>query len=276
MARGAMHNAWMRPWLVSLLACLMLWPASPVHADAAGEALAQKVFDRPNGNDAVSLVTMSLGEPGRTPRQRRMVVYRLDRGPGEVASLIRFIEPEDIAGTGLLTLDHKNADSDQWIYLPAMERVRRIAAGRKGGRFVNSEYYYEDLQQRKVHQDHHRILGRETVNGVVCEVLESIPVEASNSVYLKRVSFIDPATLLVLRLDLYEKNEREPSKRLLVQSFRKIQGYWTVTDSTMTELATGRSTRLVVEKIRYDRRLPARLFTTEALEDETLEEDYRP
>lgn len=272
-----MHNAWMvRTIFPLLVGATLALAASGARADAAGEALAQKVYDRPDGNDAVSVLTMTLTQPGRAPRQRRMVIYRLDRGPGEVASLIRFTEPEDIAGTGLLTLDHKSGESDQWIYLPAMERVRRIAGNRKGGRFVNSEYYYEDLRERKVYQDRHRLIGRETVNGVVCEVLESVPAEAGNSVYLKRVSYIDPATLLPLRVDFFEKNEQEPGKRLVVTAFRKIQGYWTVTDSTMTDLATGNATRLVVEKIHYNRRLPARLFTTEVLEDESLEEDYRP
>jgi hypothetical protein len=272
----AMHNAWMRRLFGFLLAFAAGLAPAAVFADAAGEALAQKVYDRPNGNDAVSVLTMSLTQPGRPPRNRRMILYRLDKGPGEVASLIRFTEPEDIAGTGLLTLDHKSGDSDQWIYLPAMERVRRIAANRKGGRFVNSEYYYEDLRERKVHQDRHRIIGRETVNGIRCEVLESIPAEAGNSAYLKRVSFVDPDTLLVMRVDFYERNESEPSKRLLVNAFRRIQGYWTVTDSTMTDLSNGNATRLVVEKIQYNRRLPARLFTVEVLEDESLEEDYRP
>lgn len=272
-----MHNAWMRRLLGVLLCLALTGLAAPrALADAAGEALAQKVYDRPNGQDAVSVLTMSLTQPGRAPRNRRMVLYRLDKAPGEVASLIRFTEPEDIAGTGLLTLDHKNGESDQWIYLPAMERVRRIASNRKGGRFVNSEYYYEDLRERKVHQDRHRILGRETVNGIVCEVLESIPAEAGNSAYLKRVSFIDPNTLLALRVDFYEKNEQEPSKRLTVAAFRRISGFWTVTDSTMTDLTTGNATRLTVEKIQYNQRLPARLFTTEVLEDESLEEDYRP
>ncbi|MEO1766470.1 outer membrane lipoprotein-sorting protein [Thiobacter aerophilum] len=272
-----MHNAWMRRLLCTVFcAALTALSAPAARADPAGEALAQKVYDRPNGNDAVSVLTMSLIQPGRAPRNRRMVVYRLDKAPGEVATLIRFTEPEDIAGTGLLTLDHKSGDSDQWIYLPAMERVRRIASNRKGGRFVNSEYYYEDLRERKVHQDHHRILGKETVNGIPCEVLESIPVEAGNSAYLKRVSFIDPNTLLPLRVDFYEKNEQQPSKRLTVSAFRKISGFWTVTDSTMTDLANGNATRLTAEKIQYNRRLPARLFTTEVLEDESLEEDYRP
>ena len=245
-------------------------------ADDSGAQLAQRLYDRADGKDSTALTTMTLTEPGRSPRVRQLVIYRLNLKPGETAVLSRFTEPADISGTGLLTLDHPSADSDQWIYLPALDRVRRISASRKGGRFVNSEYYYEDLRDRKPSQDQHRILRREPMNGVVCDVLESIPVEAENSVYLKRVSWIDPATLLPLQIDFFEKNLQEPSKRIQVKKTAKVQGYWTVLDSTVTDLGSKNQTRLTIDKIIYDRRLPARLFTTQALEDEGVEEEYRP
>lgn len=245
-------------------------------ADDSGAQLAQRVYDRADGRDSTALTTMTLTEAGRSPRVRRMVSYRLKRKPGEIAVLTRFTEPADISGTGLLTLDHPTADTDQWIYLPAMDRVRRISASRKGGRFVNSEYYYEDLRDRKPNQDQHRIIRRETLNSVACEVLESTPVDAGSSVYLKRVSWIDPTTLLPLQVDFYEKNLHEPSKRMQVKKTGKIQGYWTVLDSTVADLASGNQTRLTIDKIIFDRRLPAQLFTTQALEDEGVEEEYRP
>ena len=250
--------------------------AAAAHADDSGKQLAQRVYDRPDGKDATSLVTMTLTEAGRSPRVRRLITYQSRRKPGELAVLTRFTEPPDIEGTGLLTLDHVSAETDQWIYLPALERVRRISASRKGGRFVNSELYYEDLRDRKPAQDQHQIIGREVLGGVTCEILESTPVDAGNSVYLKRVSWIDPGSLLPLRVDFYEKNLTEPSKRILVKKHSKVQGYWTVQDSVVTELASGNQTRMLVSKILFDRRLPLQLFTTQALEDEGVEEEYRP
>lgn len=249
---------------------------TPAQADEAGMQLAQRVYERAVGKDSTSVLTMTLTEAGHNPRVRRLITYQRRPKLGELAVLTRFTDPADIAGTGLLTLDHISADTDQWIYLPALDRVRRISASRKGGRFVNSELYYEDLRERKPKQDQHRILGRETVAGVACDMLESIPVDADNSVYLKRVSWIDPASLLPLRVDFYEKNPSTPSKRILVMKHGKVQGYWTVLDSAVTDLASGNQTRLVSSKIIFDRRLPAQLFTTQALEDEGAEEEYRP
>lgn len=261
-------------YLLALFASLLL--AGQAWADAAGVELAQHVYDRPDGKDAAFSMTMTLMEKGRSPRVRKMLLYRLDPKADEVATLIRFTEPADIEGTGLLTLDHASNDSDQWIYLPALERTRRIDSNRKGGRFVNSDYYYEDLRDRHVDKDQHRLLGREEVAGVSCEMLESIPTESGNSVYTKRISWIDPQTLLPMRVDFYEKKQDQPSKRLLVAKREKVQGYWTVMDSTLTTLSTGHQTRLTLERTQYDRGLPARLFTTQVLEDESAEEEYRP
>ena len=245
-------------------------------ADTAGVELAQRVYDRPDGKDAAFAMTMTLTEKNRSPRVRKMLLYRLDQKADEVATLIRFTDPADIEGTGLLTLDHTSGDSDQWIYLPALERTRRIDSNRKGGRFVNSDYYYEDLRDRQVNKDQHRILGREELAGVACEILESTPTDPGNSVYTKRISWIDPLTQLPMRVDFFEKHQDQPSKRLLVVKREKIQGYWTVMDSTLTTLGNGHQTRLTLERTQYDRGLPARLFTNQVLEDESAEDDYRP
>lgn len=255
------------------------WPLRPARADDAALKLAQAVHARPVGRDITTLSRMELTERGRAPRVRELVTYRLDKGEGETANLMRFLEPEDIAGTGLLGVSKADGTSDQWLFLPALDRVRRIAGDRKGGRFVGSDLYFEDLQERKPSQDRHRLLGKETLAGAAgaaCEVLESVPVNADNSVYLRRVSWIDPQTLLVLRVDYFERDESRPSKRWLAAQRRRIQNIWTVTDSLMSDLNSGHETRLLVHKAIYDRRLPARLFSARALGDEQLESEFRP
>ncbi|MCK7496303.1 MAG: outer membrane lipoprotein-sorting protein [Comamonadaceae bacterium] len=121
---------------------------------------------------------MVLTEKGRAPRIREVVTYRLDKSGGETANLIRFLDPDDIAGTGLLSIDKADGSTDQWLYLPALDRVRRISSERRGGRFVGSDLYFEDLQERKPTKDRHRLLGKQTEGGILCEVLESVPADA--------------------------------------------------------------------------------------------------
>jgi hypothetical protein len=270
---SAVRRALLRSSL-ALLAGAGPWGAA--HADDAALKLAQAVHARPAGRDVTTLSRMELTERGRAPRVRELVTYRLDKGDGETANLMRFLEPDDIAGTGLLGISKADGSTDQWLFLPALDRVRRIAGDRKGGRFVGSDLYFEDLQERKPSQDRHRLLGKETLAGVACEVLESVPVDADNSVYLRRVSWIDPQTLLVLRVDYFERDESRPSKRWLAVQRRRIQNIWTVTESLMGDLNSGHETRLLVSKAIYDRRLPARLFSARALGDEQLESEFRP
>lgn len=257
-----------------LLACGFAL-TTPAVADEASD-LAQRVYDRPNGRDLTTLGRMVLTEKGRAPRIRELVTYRLDKSGGETANLIRFLDPEDIAGTGLLSIDKADGSTDQWLYLPALDRVRRISSDRKGGRFVGSDLYFEDLQERKPSEDRHRLLGKQTENGIPCEVLESVPLDADESVYKKRISWIDPATAIVQRVDYFEKDASTPSKRWLLRGKKRNQGYWTLTDSRMIDLASGHETRMVIDTALYDQKLPAKLFTSQALADESLESEYRP
>lgn len=274
------RRQWLRRALGFPLAALGLATGSRYALAAGDEApatrLAQAVQDRPVGRDLTTLSRMLLVERGRSPRERELVTYRLDSGKGETANLMRFLDPEDIAGTGLLSISKPGADADQWLYLPALDRVRRIAGDRKGGRFVGSDLYFEDLQERAVDADLHRLLGQEVVAGVNCQMLESVPVAPDNSVYLRRVSWVDPDTLVVLRVDYFERDERRASKRWLAVQRKRVQSIWTVTESVVTDLDSGHETRLLVERALYNRKLPARLFTARSLGDETYEADFRP
>jgi Outer membrane lipoprotein-sorting protein len=260
--------------LIFMLSCGFIAPA-PAMADEALD-LAQKVYDRPNGRDLTTLGRMVLTEKGHSPRIREIVTYRLDKSGGETANLIRFLDPEDIAGTGLLSIDKPDGSTDQWLYLPALDRVRRISSERKGGRFVGSDFYFEDLQERKPSKDRHRLLGKQTENGMLCDVLESIPLDADDSVYRKRIIWIDPATAIPQRVDYFEADTSTPSKRWLLRTKKRNQGYWTLSDSRMIDLTSGHETRIVVDAALYDQKLPAKLFTTQTLADENLESEYRP
>lgn len=260
-----------RHWLLAMAAVTV-----PSWAADEGLRLAQLVHDRPSGRDVSTSSRMELLDKSGTKRVRDLVTYRLERSKGEYANLVRFLGPADIAGIGLLSIDKPDGGNEQWLYLPELDRVRRIAGDRKGGRFVGSDLYYEDLQTRMPSSDQHRVLPREAIAGVVCEVLESTPVDASSSAYKKRVLWIDAATATVLRVDYFEKSDASPSKRWVMLARKDVQGYSTVMDSKTTDLSTGHETRLVVESIRYDRKLPAKLFTTQMLADDSLESRYRP
>ena len=262
-------------WMVILVLGLSAL-AHAESAEEAGRALAQAVYDAPHGNDLAAQATMVLTEKGREPRVRTMLVLRADRGKAERWALTRFTEPADVRGVAILTKDHPGDESDQWLYLPALDRVRRISAGRKGGRFVGSDIFFEDLRDREVDMDRHLLQGEGKLGKLVCKILVSTPVDPDNSVYSKRVSWVHPQTLLPLRVDLYQSDSKEPVKRLTVKRIRRIQGFWTVLDSTMEDLESGHSTRIIYSKVKYNQNIPDQVFTSRALADENAGLAYRP
>jgi outer membrane lipoprotein-sorting protein len=262
--------------LITLLYITLISLPALSSASADGSALAEKLYNRPDGTDAASRATMVLSVKGNKPRQRTLYIYRTDKENGETWSLTRFTEPADINGTGLLTRDLADDDSNQWIYLPALDRARRISSSRKGGRFVGSDIFYEDLSKRDVEKDQHRLLGDGSVGKIKTTILESTPIDPDDSVYSKRISWVHMKTLIPLQTDYYTTGNEKPVKRLKVKKIKKVQGFWTVLDSTVYDLETGHQTRIVTQAIKYDQQLPDSLFSRQSLSDTRIEEDYRP
>ncbi|MCB9964571.1 MAG: outer membrane lipoprotein-sorting protein [Rhodospirillales bacterium] len=262
---------------ITAFTLLALLSVSSARADERGTQLAQSVYDRPDGKTMVSQTTMILEKEGSQTRRREFFSYRQDgAADGEVNLLVRFTVPADVQDTGLLTLSHADGESDQWLYMPALARVRRIAGDRKGGRFVGSDLYYEDMQDRKVNKDAHTYIGQDKVNGAMCDVLESVPVEASSSAYSKKKIWVHPQTLIPIRIDFYEKNQSEPVKRMSVQKVDKVQGIWTVMDVEVKDLKNKHTTRIITDHVVYNSDLPESLFTQAALQDPSREVSYRP
>lgn len=257
--------------LTVLLAMILTAPLQQVFASDEGMALAEKVYNRPAGKDAASQVVMTLKGKNRSERIRELSLFKLDQGKSERWTLMRFSKPADVRDTALLTKDHPGDDSDQWIYLPALDRVRIISSKRKGGKFVGSDFTYEDLRDREPHMDKHTIDGKAKVSGIETVKLVSIPVKKSNSIYSKRVSFIHEKSLTPLRVELYRKGKDKPYKIMKARKLKKIQGIWTVLESTMYDLKAGSQTRLFTTRIKYDVGLKEALFSKRGLSDSSMD-----
>lgn len=240
----------------------------------SGLELATAVSNRPDGDNAYSSGIMALIEKGHKPRLRQMNSFRLDVSNGNTLSLIRFKKPQDIKDTGLLTIDYDSEkDSDQWIFLPAVKKSRRISSKRKGGRFVGSDIFYEDLRDRRVSDDRHRIVNKEKLNGMQTIVLESIPSSKENSVYDKRMSWIHTKSLIPIRIDFYQNGVDKPIKRSLVKQFGKKQGFWTILKAVTQDLKSLHETHIQTNEIYYDQMIPSELFTQKYLEDPQREKE---
>ena len=121
-------------------------------------------------------------------------------------SLIIFEKPRDVKGTATLTFTHKEGSDDQWLYLPAIKRVKRISSNNKSGPFMGSEFAYEDLSSQEVEKYNYKHLRDETFDGKDCYVVERIPMDKYSG-YTKQVAWIDKAEYRALKIDFYDRKK---------------------------------------------------------------------
>ena len=235
--------------------CLCIRPATAID----GVQIAQKVADRDDGQDASSKIRMLLIDKNGRKRFRGLIT--VVKRYGDVSkSYMRFTSPADIEGTAFLTWENKNSDDDQFLYLPALQRVRRIVSSQKSNRFVNTDYTYEDLQSREVEQDTHTILKEEKIDNHDCWVLESIPKSPDDSQYGKRIIWIVKEIYLPIKTEFYDKRDRL-CKILTGKKIQKIDGIWTILDAQMKDLKKRHRTLMKTDEIHYNRDVPDEIFT---------------
>jgi outer membrane lipoprotein-sorting protein len=222
------------------------------------------VYDREAGRDAMAVVEMVL--TSRSGQQRvRQFESRFLRQGGLQDSLIRFTYPTDIQDTAFLTLERAGDDAEQFLYLPALRRVRRIVAKQKGKSFVNSDLYYQDLERRLPEKDQHRIVGEERVSEWQCWILESVPKEEESSAYGKTLVWVDQRTLVPVKGESFDRKQNK-IKSMMAHRLNQVEGIWTVMDSVVTTLESQHTTRLMVQEIRYNTGLSPDDFNKRALE----------
>jgi hypothetical protein len=215
-----------------------------------GQELAQKVYDYDLGNNAIARMSMELKDADGSSRMRKLVNMTSDEGDIR-KSMIRFLEPADIAGTGFLSIEQENGDTRQFLYLPALDRTRRIVSSQKGRSFVNSDFTYEDMQRRPVHDFEHEIVGQDTTQGHECWVLEQSPLSDTESQYALIKSWIPKNIALPIQVYFYTSPNTH-SKTYKVPELEEIQGIWTPMQMIMTSHEDGHQTILRTREIKYN------------------------
>jgi outer membrane lipoprotein-sorting protein len=249
-------------WALIALVSLLLGELPSAAMD--GVQIARKVIDRDEGQDATAKIRMLLID--KKGRKRLRSLISVVKKYGDVSKIyMRFESPADIKGTAFLTWENKDGDDDQFLYLPALRRVRRIVSRQKSNTFVNTDYTYEDLQSREVEQDDHRVLREEKAGRYDCWVLESIPKNKKDSQYSKRVSWIIKEIYLPIKTEFYDSRGRL-QKVLTGKKIKKIDGIWTILDAEMRHLKKKHRTLMKTDEIQYNKNVPDEIFTTGYME----------
>lgn len=250
-----------------LLACAPLGLAQydTMAADGKGLAIAREADRRDQGwRDASATMAMVLRNRHGQESTREMRNKSLEVATDGDKSLIVFDEPRDVRGTALLTFSHKVGDDDQWLYLPALKRVKRIASSNKSGPFMGSEFAYEDISSQEVEKYTYTYLRDEALNGLDCFVIERDPVD-EDSGYSKQIVWIDKAEYRVHKVDYYDRKQ----SHLKTLSFHDYQQYldkhWRAARLEMINHQTLKSTNLNFQNYVFASGLDEREFNQSGL-----------
>ena len=215
------------------------------------------------GNFTANL-TMTLRDRQGRENQRylRLKVLEVD-GDGD-RTVFLFDRPRDVKGTAFLIYSHKDKPDQQWLYLPALKRVKGISSSKQSGSFMGSEFSYEDMGAVEVEKYTHRYLHEESCGDLDCLVLERIP-NSRDSGYSRQLVWFDREALRTMKVQYFDRRDSH-LKTMTVEDYRLyLDRFWRASKITMTNHLTGKSTVLGWSDYEFGTDLDAADFTKTAL-----------
>ena len=251
--------------LPALLLLLLPFGLPAQTPEEQGLAIAQEADKRDSGfGDYTSDVKMILkNKHGQeSTREIRSRTLEVD-GDGDKSMTI-FDKPRDIKGTALLSFTHKEGPDDQWLYLPALKRVKRIASDNKSGPFMGSEFAYEDISSQEVEKYTYKFLRDDTFNGMDVFVFERYPVDKKSG-YTRQIVWLDKEYYKERKIEYYDRKD-SLLKTLLFNDYNQyLDQYWRAHNMHMENHQTGKSTRLLQSNYQYRSGLSDRDFDKNSL-----------
>jgi len=242
-------------FLFLLVLLVLLIPIFTLAETAAekGLAIGIEADKRDSGyGDSTATMEMVLRNRHGQESRREMRYSTLEvTGDGD-KSLTVFDSPKDVKGTAFLNYTHKNGDDDQWLYLPALKRVKRISSRNKSGSFMGSEFAYEDIASQEIEKYTYKWLRDELLQGMQCFVVERYPVDRKNSGYKRQVSWIDKDKYRTWQVEYYDRKDAL-LKTLSMSDYKKYnEKFWRPAAMHMLNHQTGKSTELQFSDYRFN------------------------
>jgi outer membrane lipoprotein-sorting protein len=231
--------------LFCTIVCLLPVAAVCQTAEEKGLAIAIEADHRDDGfGDYIANMSMVLRNKHGQESRRKMRARTLEvTGDGD-KSLTIFDTPRDVKGTAFLTFSHKVGDDDQWLYLPALKRVKRISSRNKSGSFMGSEFAYEDIASQEVEKYTYKYLRDEQYQNMDCFVVERYPVDRKNSGYTRVVSWLDKDQYRPWKVEYYDRKS-SLLKTLIISDYHQYLGkYWHAHSMRMENHHNGKTTEL--------------------------------
>ncbi len=245
---------------VLLLSFLFLANVTTFAQEITALQVIEKVYNRPVGDDMTSNLKMTLINSGGNERVREIKQFSRDFGKVE-KRIMFFVKPADVKNTSFMnwSYDEEGKDDDQWIYLPALKKVKRISSDSKGDYFMGSDFTYDDLGDRKPNDDTHKILREEKLNGEDCYVIESTPKD-EDYMYSKTVTWIIKDKWIGLKKDFYDE-DGDLLKTLTVNKYKDIKGFLIITNTEMNNIQKNHKTVMELRNVKINSGIPKSKFT---------------
>jgi negative regulator of sigma E activity len=184
--------------------------------------------------------------------------------------LLEFTDPQDVAGTATLTLQHNKRPDDQWLFLPVLRMSKRISASKRSDRFMGTEMTYEDLStylSEPLDEYEYKMLGEENVEGRAAYIIEALPKQGTRTQYSKRKLWIDQETHLMLRTDFYD----DKGKLLKVYKAFDIKpvgdsGFFRAYNVEVENVQTGNKTKVAYSDFAINQGVDEQMFSKTYLE----------
>ncbi len=209
-------------------------------------------------------MTMDLINAHGDVTSRKMLMTILEGTDDGDKSRSEFLWPADVKGTKLLTWTHKQGDDDQWLYLPAVKRIKRIASSNKSGSFMGSEFAFEDLGGQEVEKYTYKFIDEVAEQGRDCWRFERYPVD-KNSGYKRQVVWMDKEYNSPLRIDYYDRKD-ELLKIATFGGYQKFGNLWRIGKIEMANVQTKKKSVISWAKRQLGVAIDAALFKSDSLE----------
>ncbi len=256
-------------WLSILIVAL---PALATADEPEARRIMEQVDARDDGDNRTSEIQMTLIDKRGKKRVRELLSFGKDKGE-DTLSMMFFLSPADVKDTGFLTFDYDEADrdDDQWLYLPALKKTKRIAASNKSGSFMGSDFSYADMTDRPLEKYDYTLLKEIEIDGYAVWVIQAVPTqtdEIDETGYTKSIQFIRQDNYVAIRAKIWLKKGQR-NKYMEVKELEMIHGIWVPTLITMTTKKGNRTlhkTILRTSNVKFDEPLDFDFFSVRGLE----------
>ena len=229
--------------------------------------------ERDDGNDQTSDLEMILINKKGQERKRKVITYRKDyendSEGSDTKTVMFFKEPADVKNTGFLTWSYEDEvkDDDQWLYLPALKKIRRISSGKKKDYFMVTDFTYDDMGDRNINDYTYTHLDSEVIDGIECYHLEMMPKDqdvVKKSGYGRVETWVRPDIWMNIKFKFFDKKKKF-LKELTVSDIEQIDGIWTSKTMTMVNEQKKHKTILKFSDIQYNTDIDNDIFSQRRL-----------